>query len=119
MRLLGKILSALLTVVALYAAFVYDVQRNFVYPQFLALELDEARQDVERCREAIVQEIDQLTGVCSDWSSSEDVQRFFAEDDGVHKQSSLARKVFTSGNINLPCLYHGDGQLLWNKTYVS
>ena len=118
MRLRRKIVSAVSTVVALYAAFDYDVQRNFVYPQFLALELDAAREDVERCRAAIVQEIDQLTALCSDWSSSKDVQPSVAVDD-VHRQCPLRSTLFTSGNINLAYLYRRNGELLWGKAYVS
>ena len=119
MRLRGKIVSAVSTVLALYAVFDYDVQRNFVYPQFLALELDEAREDVERCREAIVQAIDQLTALCSDWVSSEAVQRFFADDDRAYNECPLAPHIFTSGNISLACFYRGNGELLWGKACVS
>lgn len=116
MSLRRKVLSILLGVILLYSGAEYAVHRWFIFPGFLALEEQQAEEDLKRVRYAIEKEVGHLDVVCRDWAAWDDMYRFvdFPSDDFI--ASNFVLSSFLDNRINLIHLYNNKGQRIWGET---
>ncbi|MBW2277773.1 MAG: hypothetical protein JRF63_09795, partial [Deltaproteobacteria bacterium] len=76
MNLKGKILIALICVVAVFAGTALFLFHRFMLSNFEAIESEEATRNVDRCYKVIHNEIEHLYALCHDWGSWNDTYEF-------------------------------------------
>ncbi len=117
MKIQTKIALVLALVAGLCGAVQVGIQHFVLRPQFLTLETDEALEDMNRCRAAILEELRHLTLFCRDWSSWDDPYNFVVGKNPHFITSSLVPESFQSANANLIHYYDHEGQLYWGRAY--
>lgn len=115
MTLRWRILGILLVVLALYIISSYGIQRLVVYPSYIELEENQARQDVERCVEALEREIHHIDTVAHDWAAWNDTYRFIADRNPSYIESNLLSHTFMDNRLNMLYVYNLKGELIWGE----
>ena len=115
MSLRSKILLILFAVVSLYAILDYGIQRFVVFPSFIRLERDEAKQDMERCVEAVRRELHHLSTLTNDWAAWDDTYQFVQDGNSEYIESNLVVSSFTGSGLNLIYLCNTKGKVVWGK----
>lgn len=101
----------------LYGAVDYGVQYLIIFPSFLKLEAQEARQNLERTIEAVKTEICHLDTLCHDWAAWDDTYKFVLSQHDEYRDSNLSLSSFINNNINMKYIYDTEGRLLWGEIY--
>lgn len=117
MSLRSKIFLILAVVVALYAAIDYGVQRWIVFPQFIALEQEEAQKDMVRCVEALRREIHHLDLEAHDWAAWDDTYEFVQDRNNEYIKANLNLESFKTANFNLIYIVNPKGGVTWGQIY--
>jgi two-component system NtrC family sensor kinase len=117
MSLRSKIFLILAVVVALYAAIDYGVQRWIVFPQFIALEQEEAKKDTVRCVEALRREIHHLDLEAHDWAAWDDTYEFVQDRNNEYIEANLNLGSFKTANFNLIYIVNPKGGVTWGQIY--
>ena len=117
MQLRSRIITAIFIVFVLLGVADQVVQRGVIFPQFLALEQEEAVKNIRRCREAILQELKHLGVLCRDWSAWDDTYRFIDDGNQEYEESTLLPGSFKSGGLNLVYYFQANGECRWGKCY--
>lgn len=117
MPLRSKIFLILLSAVVLYAALDYGIQHLIVFPQFTALERDEAIKDSKRAIQAIQREIFHLDALCHDWAAWDDTYAFIKSLSDDYIASNLAISTFVDNRLNLIYLCDDDGKVVWGEIH--
>jgi len=116
MSLKWQLLLILLLVVVLYSAFDYGVQRVAIYPSFVALQRESAKEDVSRCQEALAREVLALDRSANDWACWDDTYRFIQDRDREYAEANLAPDPLKTLGIDLLCIHDSSGRLVWGRT---
>jgi len=77
------------------------VQRHVVYAQFLELERQKAIQDAQRCREAVLREMEHLVTYTADWAFWDETWRFMADRNPAYIEANITTDAMVSGRFNL------------------
>ena len=117
MKLKSKIIIILLVVITSYAALEFGIQRLIIFPSFVALEKDDAKQDIERCVEAIRREVQHLNLFNVDWSAWDDTYKFIEDRNPKFIESNLNYDTFKNPKINLIYFYNSKGKLVWGQVF--
>ncbi len=96
-----------------YVALDFAVQRLVVFPNFVALEHRQARQDIHRCLETLARETHLLSKVCLDWATWDDTYRFIQDRNHDYLASNLPANIFQVNEINALYFYDSQGRLVW------
>jgi signal transduction histidine kinase/DNA-binding response OmpR family regulator len=97
---LGARTTAILVVVlVLGSALGLAVHRFVVFPSFLELERDQARDDGDRCRSAIEREIHHLGQFVSDYARWDDSWEFLESGDPAFVEANFAVQAFTENRV--------------------
>ncbi len=117
MSLRSMTLVILSVVILVSACLIGAIDRFILYPNFLALERDEAVEDMARCREAIQREIQHLETFTRDWSSWDDSWHFVEDRNAAYVETNLAFDTFVDARVNLLYFLDSSGRVVWGKFY--
>jgi len=111
MSIRSTILLSLLSVVALYGACVYAIQRTTLLPSFEALESDEAVRHLARATQALEKDISTLDATCHDWAAWDDTWNYALDHDEKYTLANLDISAFQNRNFDLVRVQSLDGQV--------
>ena len=117
MSLRSKILFSILLVLGIFTALIYAIDRTFIWPNFIALERDEARKNVRRCIEAIQKEVERVDTICADWAAWDDSYQFVQDHNAKFIESNLTEDSFGIAKVNLIYICNPGGQVVWGQIY--
>ncbi len=101
MNLRLKLLLTLIAVFMLYVTFDFAIQKFVVYPGFLRLEREEAKQDLLRCHQAIENDIEHLDFFAHDWAAWDDLHRYATDHNVQFENENFVESMFRDANLNL------------------
>jgi len=116
MNLRIKVLLTLLFLMTLFGSAEYGVFRWVIFPSFLALEREEAREDLERCVRALNREIYHLDSFTNDWAAWDDTYRFMQDRDPIYIESNLVDQTFVGNRLNLVYICTPKGEIVWGQS---
>lgn len=119
MSLTLKITSLLLAVFGLFFAVQLLIQQAVLRPSFERLERAEAMTDVERCRDAINQEVAHLSTLCNDWACWDDSYRFVQDGNQDFIDDTLTGDVLDVANLELLMYCDLEGNVVWKESKQS
>lgn len=118
MSLQYKISALFLAVFVLFGALIYTVQQLVILPSFLALERDDAREDMERVAQAIRREVTALAQQAGDWSSWDDTYRYLEDGNSEFREANLNKLgVFELLRVDLLYFIDVSGRVVWRVVY--
>ncbi len=118
MSLQYKISALFLVVFLLFGMLTYTVQQLVILPSFLALEMQDAEQDMERAVQAIQREIAALAQPTGDWASWDDTYRFLEDNNSEFRDSNLTRNaVLQLLRVDLIYFIDVSGNVVWSVVY--
>lgn len=115
MFLRSKVSLLLLLILTVQMGAFYCIGRFLLYPSFVTLEREEAKQDVERCLEAIRREVRELGQFVEDWASWDDTYEFVENGNKDYVKANLVRSTFVNSNLNLLYIYNSKGEVVWGQ----
>jgi sensor domain CHASE-containing protein len=115
LRIGTKLLLALATLFAALSAADYAVQHFVVMNEFNRLEESEARDDLRRCREAILRELQHQSVLTRDWSAWDDPYRYVVDHNQAFAESNLQEAMWKTTNIHLLYFIDTDGNVVWGQ----
>lgn len=104
-------------VVSLCAILYFCTQRFILLPSFVSLERDQARRDIERCRQTIYREIGHANSVCKDWATFDDVYRFALDHNRDYVKANLTPSTFATLGTNLIFICDNNGRVLFGQVW--
>lgn len=91
----------------------YFIQQKLVYPAFSKIELNYARDNIDRVVRRLHGEIDTIDFTVYDWSSWDDTYRFIADSNEAFIESNLGADTFLNYGIQLALFLDSDGTTVW------
>lgn len=111
----SKVSLLLLLILAVQLGAFYGIGRLVLYPSFASLEREEAREDLERCVEAIRREVRDLGQFVEDWSAWDDAYEFVKDRNKDFVGANLVRSTFVNSNLNVLYFYNSRGEAVWGQ----
>jgi len=115
MGLRWKLVLILLGVSVALAGGVHLIQKQALWPSFLALEHGAATRDAMRAREAIENEIRHLEVFCHDWSAWDDTYRFVEDRNVAYADANLQPETFELAEIEAIYFYNTRHETVWGR----
>lgn len=116
MYLRRKVCISILVGLVVFALFNILVSQCIVFPGFKELQDDHAKQDIERCIQAIDREMFHLSNISKDWSIWDDTYAFIQNGNPEYIKSNLT-DIFEPLEINAFYFCDLDGNIVWGKCY--
>ena len=113
MSLRLKLTSILAAIVVVFAALDWAVLRGVVYPSFVDLEENQARQDLNRVFEALQNEVGHLDGLVHDWASRDDSYQFVVDQNDAYARGNLTQTALENNELCLISFVRTDGSVAW------
>ena len=88
-----------------------------VYPGFTKIEQQAARDNADRCCDAINREIYHLNITTKDWAIWDDSYRFIDDLNDAYLNSNLSDESFDTNNLHLMYFLNPDGQIVWHHIH--
>jgi len=88
-----------------------------IHPTFDHIELEAARQNMDRVVSAIDAELDYLETTCRDWAASDQSYAFMAEPSEEYIRENLGAETFAINNLNLIYFYNPQSELIWGESF--
>ncbi len=98
-------------------AAVYTASALLFLGRFASLERREALRGLEQARNALSNEIDELSVFNHDWAAWDDTYAFARTGDSAYLASNLMDETFTGGRLNLIMFLDRDGGILFAKYF--
>jgi diguanylate cyclase (GGDEF)-like protein/PAS domain S-box-containing protein len=117
MPLKTKVLLILLLVFFLFASLNYGIHRFIILPGFKALEVSEAKKDMERCVKAIREEIHHVDILCHDWAAWDALYDFTASPSPSFPNKNLHQDTMVNNRLSLACIIDISGQLTFCEAW--
>lgn len=95
----------------------YLIQRNLVYPAFSEIELNYARDNIDRVVRRLEGELDTIDFNVYDWASWNDTYRFINDRNEDYLESNLAMETFSNYGIQVALFLNTDGEAVWAGIY--
>lgn len=111
----AKTALILLGVVVLNLAIDGVLQRSFLTASFLALEEDEAEEDLRRARSIVEDEIRDLEVVGRQWAWWDETWRYVAAPDTAFEEASLGQAALDKAELDLLVICAPDGRVVWSR----
>ncbi len=116
MSLRSKIMIILAVLAAILVGLNYAVQAFIVWPNFAALERDEAQKDMNRVLEALRNEIQYLDLLCHDWASWDDTYRFVISPNRAYTDANLVDESLIDNRLNALYIINHKSEVVWGRT---
>jgi len=91
----------------------YFIQQKLVYPAFSKIEIDYARDNIDRVVRRLHGEIDIIDFTVYDWSSWDDTYRFIEDGNDAFVESNLSADTFLNYGIQMALFLDSDNNLVW------
>jgi len=117
MSLKTKVALIVTAVFVLYALAEYAIQYFIIYPEFVALEHDEGKKNMDRVLRAIKNEIHHLDKLCHDWAAWDDTNAFVNSPTDEYIEGNLPLSTFVDSNIHLICFLDANGKRVWSEAH--
>jgi PAS domain S-box-containing protein len=114
----SKIIVVVFVIVAAFISLHFLVRQVVILESFAELERHEAEKDMERCQEALKQEIISLSTLCKDWAAWDDTYEFVQEPSQEFRSSNLIKDTFFDARLNFIGIYRKDGQKVWAQARI-
>ncbi len=105
-----KTLGLLLIGCGLIVLLAYTIQQRVVMRSFCALEREEARVDMERCADAIGEQVSQLRSRASDYAYWDDTYRFISDGNEEFVRANVVPSTFQNLSVDLLVIVGADGR---------
>lgn len=117
MKLLPKLVCALLAVIVLSAGMNYLALRATVLPGFEQIEHDNAERNMLRVLDTIDNELQHLIKSTRDWAFWDDTYRYAIGDNDSYVDDNLRFETFESLGVDLTIFLDLEDHVLWGKGY--
>ncbi|WDP90138.1 MAG: diguanylate cyclase [Desulfobacter sp.] len=111
----AKALLIILGIFISFGALDLMIKHYIIYPSFIELEMNEARNDLERCKEAIDSEILYIDQVCFDWAAWTDTYQYAQDHNPLYEKSNLLIDTYTLNKLDLIIIIDDKNRVVWNK----
>jgi PAS domain S-box-containing protein len=95
----------------------FAIQQFILADSFTDLEEQDTHKNVERIRDALLNDISNLKLYCYDWSSWDDTYIFIDDNNEEYIESNLVDNTFPRLNINLMMYVNSTGDIVIAKAY--
>jgi len=99
------------------AGTVYYVQKNIIFPTFIAIEQKNAQIDIDRVVELFERDISKSHANNFDWASWDDTYNFIQNTNEAYIQSNLIADSLYNGQLNFIYYLNINKQLIWGEVY--
>lgn len=113
----GKSLILTLLGLAVLLTALFVTSHIILLDSYRQLEKQQTRRNVERVRDALASELDNLDRAANDWASWDDSYAYIAERNQDYRASNLVPSTFSQLSINLMAFVHSDGGLVYAGHY--
>ncbi|MDM8541111.1 CHASE4 domain-containing protein [Desulfococcaceae bacterium HSG9] len=117
MSLKTKVALIVTAVFVLYALAEYAIQHFIIYPEFVALEHDEGKKNMDRVLRAIKNEMHHLDKLCHDWAAWDDTNAFVNSPTDEYIETNLPLSTFVDSNIHFICFLDANGKRVWSEAH--
>ncbi|MCA9128876.1 MAG: HAMP domain-containing protein [Planctomycetales bacterium] len=100
MTLRLKIILALIAVFSLYVSADWAIQRSAIFPRFMALEAEQARQDLQRCHQAISRDIEHLATFGQQLASIDAIRRNLQTPEDRRIEANVFKLLLPSSGLD-------------------
>jgi sensor domain CHASE-containing protein len=114
-----KVALSLLLTICTFAAVSYLILSGIIAPAFENLELEAARSDLVRARQAIQADINNLEAITADWAPWDDIYGYVSGRNPGFRKSNLDRPTLANLNLDMMAVYASDQRLLWGKLLLA
>jgi len=114
-----KIILILLVVISLSSGIHFWIEQITIMPSFIALQQAEAFEDMDRCINALGNQVVPLSTMARDWSAWDDTCAFVVDRNVAYRESTLPPGSFISGNFNLLYIFDKEDRLVWGESRDS
>ncbi len=112
-----KISLLLVGLSALFVGSTYVIQMGVVLSGFSQVEYTAARDNLDRCREAIRRDGEHLASLTTDWAAWDDTYRYIQDRNASYEGENLVTNTFTINHLNLLLLVRPDGEPVWGRLH--
>lgn len=112
MSLRAKLAAIVAIIVLAYGVVDFAVQRRIIYPNFVALEREEAVKDLRRCIEAVEREVQQLDSVAGDYGAWNETCEFAADRNQRYVEAYLSASSLKNLGVNVMSICGPKGEVL-------
>lgn len=112
----AKTTLILLGVVALNIAIDGAFQKSFMTASFVALEHDEARDDLRRAQSIIDDEIGDLETAGRQWASWDETYRYVVEPNPEFERANLGPGALAKAELDLLMICAPSGRVVWSRS---
>ena len=95
----------------------YAVQVAVVMPAFAELELQGGERDVDRCVDAIRNELEGLSNTANDWASWNDSYQYVEDQNETFSKANLIDESFSNTHLNLICILDLNRRIVWGQAH--
>lgn len=112
-----RILFAIGAIFGSLVLVLYAVSRVILIGNFQELEEQYVRQNVERARSALFDDLDALDTMLFDWAAWDSTYAFVQNVNPAYINANLVDETFTSARIDLMLFANQDGQVVFSKAF--
>lgn len=117
MKLRRKLLIFMTTAVICAVAVLYSTLYTILEAQFVKIEAEEMRRDVNRALAALTDETVALDTIVEDWATWDDTYAFVADADQSYIDSNFVDSTFTNLQVNFVFLINTSGAIVYSKGF--
>lgn len=117
MTIKQKSILLLCVAIVIFELLHFSVQQFVVFPSFITLEQEEAKQNLGRSILAIQNEIKHLDAFCHDWSAWTDTVLFMKDRNIEYQNSNLLNVTFINNRLNLMQFFDISGRSFFHKAF--
>lgn len=110
-RVGALVVAALLVLLAVDAYILQDV----VLPSYVGMDENRAKEEINRVRAELDNELDQLDRLATDWAAWDDAYRFAKDRNQDFLKSNLETSAMTDQRLALMWYVDPDGKTLWGR----
>ncbi len=114
-----KVALTLLLTISAFAAISYLILSKLIAPAFEGLELEAARSDLVRARQAMHSDIRNLQAITADWAPWDDNYDYVLGQNPGFKRSNLDVPTVVNLDLNFMAFYALDSRLVWDLLLVA
>ena len=117
MKISGKVLVSVSTIVAIYTVISFAVLKIFIAPQFMHLEMNDAQKDLSRAQHALDREIHAVSSYGADYARWDDTYRYITSPNKAYIDSNYNYAAMKAQNIDLVCITDRNGRIIFSQTF--
>ncbi|MBU2954078.1 diguanylate cyclase [Marinobacter sp. F3R08] len=117
MSISAKTTTLILLMGILLSLSAFLIQRNVIYPAFNDIEVDYAKNNIDRVVRRLEAQRRTIDSTVYDWSAWNDTYSFIQTVDPEYIDSNLYPDTFVNFGINVVLFLNRDGELVWGRIF--